>query len=374
MKVGFFLGAGFSRAIDPHMPLMTEIPGRLQDWDEDLWEEVKSSCPFHDNVELCMDYLSQSQPWLDRADNTRNRALYFKLVDWFANHINDIQKEAFETYRNKLKNTALNRSVIKAEVETTWIEDLIEYWLSTHPTVVTLNYDLLVEAFIGYPSVRSWAENRLYTQCYPVKFPPVFSPEWITTNAIAFNAIEIPDAERKFDYIKLHGSVNWVYDYDESNEQSVMSVNDAGLGIFEKSEVGEDKKIKLARQRVQEDQLAGKKPLIIPPTFQKGSFLGQAPIRYLWQRASKDLSECDRIYFVGYSLPETDLTIRHMLNASVLNSKTEIVLVTLDVEAVDHYMRLLPFGKYDHGLHLFGENAVSRLLDQLKEQQGKCPK
>ena len=73
----FILGAGFSKEI-ADLPLMEELSNKILDLlDESHVKELRQQLPTfdRDNFETWLTYLSQSQPWLSEAQNSRNHLL-----------------------------------------------------------------------------------------------------------------------------------------------------------------------------------------------------------------------------------------------------------------------------------------------------------
>ena len=70
------------------------------------------------------------------------------------------------------------------------------------------------------------------------------------------------------------------------------------------------------------------RPLIIPPTWQKN--YDNPHLAAIWLKAEELLGDTERILFVGYSLPESDVSIRYLLKKSLFRCKykPEIAVVT----------------------------------------------
>ncbi|MXW23286.1 MAG: hypothetical protein F4Z96_01150, partial [Chloroflexi bacterium] len=134
----FVLGAGFSKAIDAGMPTMKELTFEVRTRiSRD--GEFQLPSPFDagaaDNIELWMTYLSQNQPWLDRSENQYNRALATRIE----NYIVEIIRE--------------QESAALGQAMPDWLGQLVGRWVTAQATVITLNYDTLVErATVGEPS------------------------------------------------------------------------------------------------------------------------------------------------------------------------------------------------------------------------------
>ena len=62
------------------------------------------------------------------------------------------------------------------------------------------------------------------------------------------------------------------------------------------------------------------------PTFLKD--LNNVQIKLVWQNAGVELSEADRIIFMGYSFPAADFEMRQLLSRTIKHdSKIEVVLL-----------------------------------------------
>ena len=94
-----------------------------------------------------------------------------------------------------------------------------------------------------------------------------------------------------------------------------------------------------------------KQRFIIPPVYDKSTLLSHESIRSLWYQANHlALGLADRLYVIGYSLPETDFAMRSLLwqgarrsNSSQLGKKL-LYVVDLDKKVGDRYAEKL--GQY----------------------------
>jgi len=76
-------------------------------------------------------------------------------------------------------------------------------------------------------------------------------------------------------------------------------------------------------------------PAIIPPTSSKLAKAGvnskYAPLLPIWRSAFEHLKSCEKIYFIGYSLPETDVETKTFIsNALRENSNLKEVVIISD--------------------------------------------
>ena len=131
----FILGAGFSKAISKAMPTMadlsTEVFQRLKEmasYDDSVIYVPDTLYDLGNNVEFWMTYLSQPQPWLRQEHHQRNLAL-----------ARDI--------RNLIREVITRRKACSMQKPAPdWLTTLIQQWHSQRASVITLNYDTLVES------------------------------------------------------------------------------------------------------------------------------------------------------------------------------------------------------------------------------------
>lgn len=126
----FLLGAGFSRAISEMpdgderslMPLMKELGEILREKIPD--DALRAG----DTFEHWMTYLANPQPWHSELQTLENRAMFLKLA-----------KSIEEVVR--CREIALIDTGSPPEA----LSQLIKKWSDRHATVVTTNYDTIVE-------------------------------------------------------------------------------------------------------------------------------------------------------------------------------------------------------------------------------------
>lgn len=128
-----------------------------------------------------------------------------------------------------------------------------------------------------------------------------------------------PQVTRTQTVLKLHGSVNFV-------EQADGHV-----------EVVDFELLKETTERYYERG----NPLLIPPTWNKPSPSGV--IQRIWTLAGEALSKASRLVFIGYSLPETDLSFRYLLASCLANNEILESVSVLDPDPAtrDRYRRFV---------------------------------
>jgi hypothetical protein len=219
------------------------------------------------------------------------------------------------------------------------------------PTVLTFNYDTLLESTIESASMcnhnvpTSYLRKPLTTGEVPNEELPYSHFTWNRPLAygIKFDEVQLKRAglppivsgQRFYSHpdnnlydsplLKLHGSINW-FRYTGINKN-----------IFRENETEENKLGKTGvLNRVSRNWWINEpsaingeiiQPIIITPVLYKD--LSQDSIIYeIWERAYKELSTCKRLIVGGYSFPPTDFnTKRLFLEAFSEHSVEEIIVI-----------------------------------------------
>ena len=285
------------------MPTLVELTSLVKDRlaDDGLFRlPPPLGAGLKDDIELWMTYLSQDQPWLAKASNQYNKAL--------ATHI------------ESLLAAALNNSI--AETVTVamppWLAPLIHAWHQGSATVITLNYDTLVErAAISGPS--------------PVRLRNIYPEYFVDISSLSGSLLGNPDLET-FSYHKLHGSLNW--HYSGRDEFYGEQVHYSGVTTWG----GVDSQHEL-RSR---NPAAAKAVLIIPPVTEKTAYFTNEYIRTIWTNAGDALTEATRVFVIGYSLPRTDIGMGFFLANYVPKESTPWYIINPDKKVLHRFRDLLP--------------------------------
>ena len=67
-------------------------------------------------------------------------------------------------------------------------------------------------------------------------------------------------------------------------------------------------------------------PFIIPPVLDKTALSNEPVLQVVWSLAKETLCRASRVYFVGYSMPVTDMAASFLFNES-LDGKSHIIRV-----------------------------------------------
>ncbi len=260
---------------------------------------------FPNDLELWLSFWLNDHPWLTRAEKLRNEAAGLHAL-----HV--IQNRLF----------AAEYTMAQA-AGPQWLAKLVNSWLRDHPCVITLNYDTLVE--------RCVAEHGIGCESlYPV---PMVS---LRPSSVA------PARNRHpaFALHKLHGSASWFCsDAESASGGTLHYLPFRGW----KDQVEGSKKL-----------VEKKTPFIVPPCFNKATYLRHETLSRLWLLAGKALALAKRVFVLGYSLPPTDVEMRWFLATNARRCDQEIFVFDTKPEVVGRFSEVF-FGKDRIRLNAYGD-------------------
>lgn len=316
----FILGAGFSKAVHDNMPLIADLDKAIQEKfvENPLFSSDRLSRFIQNgNFEILLSYLGADAPWKTPGETWSDKSLFHSIAEEIATEI--IEQET----------ASINPTSIPL-----WLQKLVIYFDWFRTPVITFNYDTIVERAAWLPKdfsgdKRSFASSINASHLYL----PIMQDIRVSNPKAR---IGNPLGRTTFNLIKLHGSINWFY-----------SGTDAFPGeqvFFAETQKNNPK------DDYQEIQLYAqhKSRLIIPPVSEKSGFYANFLVRALWKSARDALTKAPKVYFIGYSLPETDLITRQLLLDSV-PSDAEIYIVSNGTpvdpskqELIARYKRAMP--------------------------------
>jgi hypothetical protein len=331
----FLLGAGFARAISPTMPLLQDLANRVIEAlgnSASVPAEVKTMMT--ENFAHALSYLEQAKPWVTEADNLRHRGLFLDISNAIARDLDQTVADAIETLGPNAP---------------PWLQRLIRHWHEHECTVATLNYDTLIESIAATVDLPNH-ERILAADIYPL----------MLTDAGLRSGGPAPERRSEsFRLLKLHGSTNWYYSGRSSaHGEPIYFVPPLGGGNVSESERHQHE------QRLR--AVADKYPFLVPPIYDKSPLLTHETIRALWFRAGEALKHARRIVCMGYSLPESDLTMMHFLRTTC-GPKGRVQVVNQSGNAMEHFNRLF------HGTDTCveqcgsGEDCIAKYVTHLDE-------
>lgn len=292
-KQVFFLGAGFSKSINTHYPLLKELTHNvLQNFKKQIlntYYKFDIFGKFKNDIEYLLTYLSTDLPWKSEKVKAMNKALYIEITEKIQKNFLDLE--------------------LHNQTNFTQYADFAKFIGKPENTIITLNYDLMVEKLIYSILDKSYINaNKSYIGFY--KYPILSLKNRYKREETALWGSDEDDkyGKRLPNILKLHGSINWLWAGINPTDQIYYRV---GL---------ED--IDYHRDLI---------PYIIPPVLDKNSFYNNNILKGIWQQAYEKIAEADEIFIIGFSFPPTDLSLRYLFNSSLANNqKVNIYVINYD--------------------------------------------
>ncbi len=330
------LGAGFSHAASSSMPLVKklgdEVLGRLRadgDRSERLAVLLKqlertlsdSAAAASPGFEAWLARLAEDQPYVSQRENLERRALFSRVSEVMWEVMVERQDQALTPWEEKDPALGPNE----------WLYDIVSLFHQRRTTVITLNYDNLVEhaaasSFLWGEPTTPWVVGRAVRtddlfDGLPPFLPPVQAPE-VETSVFGPSALRPAPTVPTFSLLKLHGSLSWFWIPTDPSGTTLAAwnVHELGRGLRDEE----------ARRR----DLPGREPFLVPPTTSKASYFETMVTRELWRRAYKALKVAKRVVLVGYSLPAADSTFLGLLADTIVGRDVEVLVVNPSPDAV----------------------------------------
>jgi hypothetical protein len=293
----FLLGAGFSIAVaSPAMPSTDELGDRAvrmlralhqarAGGHSDICDGLSCDRPQlvtgglpAPNFEIWLSRLAEPQPYFYENENDHARALYREVANAVAHEV------------RLSTDQACKQSVPSPDS----FPALVRAWHERRCDVITLNYDTLVESLVDALAIPLAEPERLTYR----RIGPPLLPYW---QSGGYNGARLAPAET-FRYMKLHGSIHWYWDETTRAADSMVDV-----GLPSLWGTGSDPEWN------PNYRAPGKTAVIVPPTTVKSPFFENPTIRFLWRSAFEAVRACDRLFVIGYSMPDYDLLVASML-------------------------------------------------------------
>jgi hypothetical protein len=323
----FILGAGFSVAFSSRMPITDELGelavARLPT------TTVRVPMTFVGGTfEEWLSRLAEDQPDLDEAENFQQRAVFAQLSRAIGDVVEERQREVWWSTPPAIGILLRFVAVMHA-------------WRST---VVSFNYDTLVEQAVDEHCLWDWEANRRAEHSDALDHMPMRP---------AANMRWAESHEETFRLLKLHGSLNWWWVPGDSTGGTINRWVTTGIERPEPKGLAE-----------RERELPGRSRFIVPPNALKSAFYANPLTRELWRRAAQAVESADEVYLVGYSLPRTDMVTVGMLRER-LTPETRLVVVNPRPEDVCRQLEHL--GVQAASIEtITGGDCVGLLVDRLE--------
>ena len=324
----FLLGAGFSKAIAKTMPTMPELYAELRPligtadgFTRDAYEYADGS------VETLLSYYAIPSPHDDMVEVLRKRRVTALLEIGIGEFLQDCEEQAVSE--------GLNPRGI----------GLVSRWDKNKSHILTTNYDTIVERLLDdwRRTLPRGPERPGLADVQPI---PISSARARDGTGL------IGSGHREtLTLYKIHGSINWFRSESDTNTDTLYSLPPKDLSDP-------------ARMKYVQD----KRRFIVPPVYDKSSLLNHDSIRSLWRQAKMNaLVPAERLFVIGYSLPETDVAMRTLLwegrRLGKRRDRIPLCLVDVDGTVVERYENGL--GRYYDisGDYVGGPHAFDQFVD-----------
>lgn len=241
--------------------------------------------PLVKNFEQWLSFLIESPPWLPPAEQARNRAAFLHIADAIATILATRQHATVQSHDGNCPD---------------WLSHLVDLWARHNSTVITFNYDQLVE--LAWLSARDIQNRARSIDLYPAPLTPLIA----RTGAIP----AVPASSNGFRLLKLHGSIGWWYSGPDAPPGDVVYDEGINGSAWSSDGLGPD-------HEMTETLVADRVPMIVPPAAVKSPYYNNGILRALWKSAADALNSADEIVLMGFSLPQTDMLVSSMLCTNV---------------------------------------------------------
>lgn len=326
----FILGAGFSRAIDGYMPDTNKLGQDAIEYAGLTADPSVPRLPFGEafNFEAWLSLIAVEQPHLTEAENLHNRELFAAL------------REAIHYVLSSTQSTTLLRTMPM------WLEHLVTLLHFERATVVTFNYDTLVEVAVDTLNFRGRrTDSRMSSRDVLNNQPAPPQPDdWYRNPS--------------FRLLKLHGSLDWWAVPDDSSGMSLSREPVRSIYTMPQSFTAEERGL----------SLPGREPFIVPPSTAKASYYRYPMTRELWRNAYQALRAAERVSLIGYSLPLADSGMVGLVESALRGRRVQIDIVNPMPGPI--HERLEVFGHFDIQDYA-SSNCVSDFTHTLLEQRSR---
>lgn len=193
-------------------------------------------------------------------------------------------------------------------------------------SIITLNWDTMLEQEL-YRKCKGTEKKVMPDYCF-YSYPFTENARWIPSTLLktkGFYNIKI---------LKLHGSFNWLVcprcgrisiDFEDNIAKYV-------LGADRK----EQSFCKYCSMEYELENRPKLRSLFVSPTYLKS--FHDSNIKNIWHNAFIELSEADKVVFIGYSLPSADFEFKHLLKET-LTDQCEIEVVLTQNDNLNFYSK-----------------------------------
>lgn len=309
--------------------------------------------------EAWLSRVGQDQPYRSVEENLAARRLFVQMSTAIAHVMRNQQILALQS------------------APPAWLDDLISVLHARQATVVSFNYDNVVECAVDGHCLMDWTGGGIgrpvtshdIVDRLPPLPPSILSEELPIEPTLYDQVHELsPSPRRDADQVarslrllKLHGSLSWYWSPDD--ETGVTLQRWRVPGTFGNPSLDDEE----ARLRA----LPGRVPFIVPPTATKSSYLTNLVVREIWSRARTALAEAERLIVIGYSVPPEDQVVSGMLAEALRGRDIEVIIVDRCVAHVED--RLRDLGVDPAGVQRFdGQSCVEEFACWYRDELARA--
>lgn len=236
------------------------------------------------DFEVWLSRQSQPQPYRSAAEDADAHARFLRLTEGITQVVDQRVQAAL------------------AEPAPEWLIALVRVLHARKATVLTFNYDPLIECAVEAASLYDWdlpPETPTSPPGRRVGYRNVLA-DGEARRSRSWLGLEAVEDLATFSLLKLHGSTTW---YGVPGDSTGATLRGLRLpGVYGSPDP--------VTERERRRELPGHYPFIVPPTAAKSGFYADPLLRQIWEQGAIALRDCDRAALLGYSLPLTDLVTR----------------------------------------------------------------
>lgn len=301
-KTVFVIGAGFTRAFLPQAPLLTDnydIDSLLKKFEtlpharRILELELAKNSDKKINIERLMSRLDSRMPYDFEHGANEELSLLLKEVKFSFNIRLDAAK--------------------KGQFFSTELAAFSKYCVHKNITCISFNYDDVFDQTL-------WE----YKKIVDLGQPPYWHPDGGYGFFCRPSASCIRDTAAFMDktsmlLLKLHGSTNWRIRRGYGRPHVIDAVVHHELWLPQHRNMESDQE--LIELHLEPESF------IVPPVMVKSTLVEQPILKLIWSIAYRELERAEKVVFIGYSLPKTDMASSFLFSEALRNIKVSDVQI-----------------------------------------------
>jgi hypothetical protein len=230
---------------------------------------------------------------------------------------------------------------------------LIKYLLKLDDLdIITFNQDLIVERSLCTILDKDMKKIWYPEDGYEMNFAGITAPSSLQESKLFENSYGNETSVR---VLKMHGSLNWYTRTIKKDTVPSKLTNTRSIYCTRRIKLASDMTYNAGKPRGRQSWYTW--PIIVPPIFEKGGFMGKVLSR-VWTAAYESIKSTENIFVYGYSFPVSDQQSEVFFRRATIANKAErdIYVVNPDFAATERANKVLsPSG-------FVSSNTVEHLL------------